>query len=476
MAKGASLKLRIGRLALCVLLIFGTVTPFAAAKELYVDGAAGNDAVSYEDNGPTSPWASIGRAAWGSTNRGAPNPSQAARAGDTVHVLPGVYYAPGTGARNQPALNPVNNGAIGSPLVFLAHGRVTLRLSSDSGPIAGCLSRNDVVWNGFFIDEVNSPSRPDTGPVVVWASLRCVIERFEIRGINPNWGDNHNGIRVEGSNFTIIRDNLIYGQRGTSGGANDAGIMLYDSNDTLIEHNEIYDVGTGVFVKGQHPGLTQRRTIIRFNHIYNIANTGITLGPATRDGRTYQNLIRDTVNTSAAGIKLYDMGAGEGAEPINEIIANNTLVNVRFGLHFLGDGQNNVLANNVVAANSPGAPVWSWSHDTPLSLTFDRNCYSGGSTFFADVNRSWAHWQNTFGQDRNGVYASPSFLNASAGNYRLSSGSPCLSVGRAVGGIGGPDGTVISAGAYITGTEVLGRRVDSPTTAPASPTGVRILQ
>ena len=452
------------------------VTVQASAKDLYVNNSgtpACSDSTTYANNNADSPWCTIGRAAWGSTDQGSPNSGQAATAGDTVYVIAGTYTAPGTNLRNTPALNPVNTGSSGNPVVFAAQGLVTLTLSSSIGPVIGCYLRSDVTWRGFYIDENNAPPKADTGPIVVWASTRCIIEQCEVSGINPDWGDNHNGIRVEGSDFTILRNNRIHGQRGDAGGANDAGIMLYDSNDTLIEHNELYDVGTGVFVKGQHPGLTQRRTTIRFNHIYNIAHTGITLGPAARDGRTYQNVIRDTVAGGLAGIKLYRVADGEGGQPINEIVTNNTLVNLQFGLQWQGDGQNTLLVNNVVVATSAGSPVWSWSDDNPLSHTFDRNCYVGGSTFMLDAGRSWSYWQGTFEQDPNGVNADPLFVDAAEGNYRLSTESPCLTIGRVVDNIGGTTGDTIPAGAYITGEEIIGP-TEGETPTPTDPIRWRV--
>src|SRR5690606_15483338 len=82
----------------------------ADAKVLYVDRNTGNDATTYEANSATSPWATIGRATWGSTNRSSPNASQAARAGDTVIVRAGTYSTAGTDVRYDPAYNPANSG------------------------------------------------------------------------------------------------------------------------------------------------------------------------------------------------------------------------------------------------------------------------------------------------------------------------------------------------------------------------------
>jgi len=73
--------------ALCALFLLASS---ASAADLYVS-AAGNDALSRAQNSAETPWRTIGRAAWGSTNRGAMNSAEAAQAGDVVHVAGGTY-------------------------------------------------------------------------------------------------------------------------------------------------------------------------------------------------------------------------------------------------------------------------------------------------------------------------------------------------------------------------------------------------
>ncbi|MCU0736716.1 MAG: hypothetical protein MUF20_14595, partial [Methylotetracoccus sp.] len=133
---------------------------FADAKVLYVDRNSGNDATTYEANSATSPWRTIGRAAWGSTTRSSPNASQAARAGDTVIIRAGTYSTAGSGLRYDPAYNPANSGTAAQPIVFQAEGTVTLTLSSSRGPVIGSNERNYITWKGFTINEANAPSTP----------------------------------------------------------------------------------------------------------------------------------------------------------------------------------------------------------------------------------------------------------------------------------------------------------------------------
>lgn len=70
---------------------------------------------------------------------------------------------------------------------------------------------------------------------------------------------------------------------------------------------------------------------------------------------------------------------------------------------------------------------------------------------------TWSQWQSTFGKGPNSLHSvNPLFVDAGSHNYRLQSGSQALTLGRAIGGIGGADGTIIPAGAYITGNETIG--------------------
>ncbi|MFN0063648.1 MAG: hypothetical protein ACKVPX_14165, partial [Myxococcaceae bacterium] len=119
--------------------VMGVVTASAAqAKTLYVNGATGNDAVTYAANDEANPWRSIGRASWGSTNREARDGTQAARAGDVVLIAAGVYSVVGTNTRSEISYYTENHGAPGSPVVFRAQGTVNLTLSSGTGPLIGC--------------------------------------------------------------------------------------------------------------------------------------------------------------------------------------------------------------------------------------------------------------------------------------------------------------------------------------------------
>jgi hypothetical protein len=217
----------------------------ADAKTLYVNGATGNDATTYESNSATAPWRTIGRAAWGSTSYTSPNAAQAAKPGDVVEISEGIYWETGnpSGGRFSVSLNPVNNGTAASPIIFRGVGDVFVRMQRGfRGGMIGCEGRSYIIWDNFQIDDYYGGSTSDTGPVVFSANARhCQLINSTVKGHPgsyyhgyPTFGGNYRGISIEPAHFIVIRNNVIHDFRG---GQNEAGVMLYDSNDNLIENN-----------------------------------------------------------------------------------------------------------------------------------------------------------------------------------------------------------------------------------------------
>jgi parallel beta-helix repeat protein len=465
------------------------------AKTLYVNASTGNDATSYANNSQSSPWRTIGRAAWGNSTR-THNANEAARAGDIVIVQAGTYDQSASGSsRFDPLYNPANSGTSSAPITFRADGRVVLRSTTYGGPVIGAYSRNYIVWDGFYIDEVYVNSVADTGPVVVWASTGSQIHNTEIKSKQANYQDNHNGIRVEQANRTTLRNNIIYGVGSQSGyGQNDAAVMLYDSNDTVIENNTMYNCGVGVFVKGNHSGFTQDRTIIRYNLIYNMQTTGLML-LASRYGRVYQNVLRDNL----WGMTVYSLGGG----PTGDIWSNNTVHNSRYGgIYFRGSAaawQQIGFYNNIISGPNEAA-VNGETFSGPGDATFEHNVYFGFQNFanFGGGYRTFATWKSTWGKDNVNpisVTADPRFVNAAGGDFRLCTGiaspsalctlaSSVLSLGIDILDLNGSgssnDG--VRPGAYITGNETIGAGAagsgggGGTIDAPAAPTNVRVIR
>lgn len=461
-----------------LVLIWACVLSFSAdAKMLYVHSTNGNDSTSYADNNENNPWRTIGRAAWGNTSFTSPNAGQAARAGDIVLISAGIYWesGPSNGNRFTVALNPVNNGTSGAPIIFRGIGLVYIRLQAGiRGGMIGCNGSNYIIWDNFQIDDYYGGSTSDTGPVVFNASRHCQIINSDIKGHlgsyyhgYPTFGGNYRGISLEPAHNTTIRNNRIHQFRG---GQNEAGIMAYDSNDNIIEHNEIYDNGQGIFIKGLHPGNTQARNLIRKNFIHD--NGGGIRVLLAEDTIVSQNLV---INNSGAGL-----WAGFAGSTRSRFI-NNTLYGNHIGIFPQGADLVDVhFKNNIVVGT--GDAIFDWQSVNPLqqSTTFNRNLYYNHARFAyyeSGGTFPFASWQGTYGKDADSsADRSPLFVTPGS-NFKLQSNSPALTLGRVAESIGGSNDAVIPAGAYITGNEVIGLLSESSisdSSPPSPPVNLRI--
>jgi parallel beta-helix repeat protein len=443
------------------------------AKTLYVDTQNGDDSRTYAQNSPNQPWRTIGRAAWGSMDRSRPNTAEAAQAGDVVSIAAGIYWETGDpeGRRFTVSLNPVNNGTATNPIVFRGEGLVYIRLQAGyRGGMIGCDARNYIVWDNLQIDDYYGGSRSDTGPVVFTGHARhCQIINSDIKGHPgsyyhgyPTFGGNYRGISLEPAHNIIIRNNRIYQFRG---GQNEAGVMAYDSNDNIIEHNEFFDNGQAIFIKGVHPGQTQARNIIRYNLVRNNGGGIRVLG--SEDARVYQNLV---INNNNSGL-----WAGFSSSTRSQFV-NNTVVNSGRGLYVQGSELVGVAFRGNIVANNTSA-VFDWTTGSPAQqdVAYDRNLYFNNQShafYEGSGTYSFTIWQSTFSLDLNSLQADPRFVDRSRNDFRLQSGSPALTLSRDYLNLLG-EGTsrVIPAGAYISGGEVIGTLGEGGQVAGPMPPG-----
>lgn len=481
-----------------LLLTFTFIIPAGAeAKTLYVNAATGNDATTYAGNGASTPWRSIGRAAWGSTSYAAPNASQAAQAGDTVLIAEGIYWESGdpNGNRWSVALNPANTGIAGNPIIFRGVGLVYIRLNSGiRGPMIGCASsRNYIIWDHFQIDDYYGGSQSDTGPVVFNGSHHCQLINSDVQGHSGSyyhgystWSDNYNAVRYEFADFTVIRNNRIHRVWGTNttsgrGGQNDAGIMTYDSNDGLIENNEIYDTGQGIIIKGTHAGSTQARNTIRYNYVHDNVMGGIrALG--AQDTHVYQNIIARTSIGQGLWAGFFDSARSRF---VNNTVYGNANGAITQGTNLIDvQFHNNLIINN----STCGACNYDVASPALQQVSFTRNLYfNNANTFFWNMDGTrniipFSTWQSTYRFDVDGLNGiNPLLVDPANGNFRLQANSPALTLGRDVLDLNNNGNTtdVIPAGAYITGAETIGLLSGSvgaalDTTPPMPPVNLRV--
>jgi parallel beta-helix repeat protein len=457
--------MRIVILLISMLLLPGAV----GAKSLYVNNSgspACSDSTTYTDNGSANPWCTLGRALWGNADRSTPNASQAATAGDTVIVSAGTYTAPDTGSRFGVAFNPVNEGTSDSSRIIIqASGTVNLRSTGTSGgPVFGSNGRNYITWDGFNIDETTytSSNSGEQSPVMVSVANYVNILNCTIKGTYVSATDsNHAGIFYHGAlTGGRVYNNRIYDIDGS--GTNISGIYAYYATGVTIEHNEIYNSGSGIFLKVDNDSF-----VVRFNKIHDNDYWGIRIGAGgafSTNHRIYQNLIYNGLT----GINM-TLPSASGSSGV--IIANNTIYNVsQAGIIHYEEGTEVLIHNNIIhTVPTPlgyyGA-VGSESYSTcnPNVHDFQHNVYYNVTRMYRScgVNRDWAYWTETWQQDQvtpQGIYGTdPLFVSVATGDFRLQAGSQARTLGVDILDLDGDGSTTdtIPAGAYVTGNEVIG--------------------
>jgi parallel beta-helix repeat protein len=440
----------------------------AQAKSLYVNGSSGNDSVSYANNSQSTPWRTLGRALWGTTNIQSPNAGEAARAGDTVNVAAGIYSAQASNVRYSPAFNPTNSGTASAPLVIQAVGRVELRSTNGNGAVMGMYERNYIHWRGhFFIDETYAVPHADTGPVVLWQTNGSVVDGCEVQAHEIPYQDNHNAVRFEFASNSTVRNCLLNGIVGPGGELhhNSAGVMLYYSNNITIENNEVTNCGAGIFPKGgDNYSITIRYNRVR-GCLKGLRNSYT--APSQGTNRMYQNIVEDGVGTDSMGIQIAE-------NSYNWTIANNTIVNFGNGIYF---GPTNVfgnvrVANNITANTNTAVNGWESSGTQAPgpghNIYFNPGHWAWSSREYSGL----AAWLLAATSDLASVVSNPGFVNLAGRDYHLTTASVGRLLGVDILDLNGNGSTsdVVPVGAYVRGDEVIGRTTVAAGPIPSPPT------
>ncbi len=275
---------------------------------------------------------------------------------------------------------------------------------------------------------------------------------------------------------------------------NGAGIMTYLARGSVIEHNEIYNCGSGIFIKGYE----NEDNTIRYNYVYGTAGQGKGILIGTSSGSNnmiYQNIVRDI----RIGISMHPMvdNALRGAY----YIVNNTLVNVGSSSedgpiwfnYRIGSPATFVIQNNIITHNTSRTGIQAYCWDNAGSISGDYNNYYNVNAWYLNTSTyaNIANWRSALGgcpaagNDCNSLTSNPMFVNAGAGDYKLQTSSPARTLGRDILNLSGAGSSaIIPAGAYITGSEVIGRSSSLPAPSPSPlpapvgsispPTGLRI--
>lgn len=424
-----------------------------------------------------------------------PTALSTATAGAIIGVLPGTYTGTNTSDRFSPAWRTTNSGTSGNLIRVVAKYAAAI-YSTDvcdmrSGTTtdgAGCPAfgvnlKDYVEWIGFYVDESLAATRPDTGPVVCVASTGSAIRLCHIIGDTAYLpGDNHCGVRVEGTYNCTIADNKIHGFFNSSvSPANGTGIETYTSGNLTVENNTIYDCFTGIHHKadGDDAGSSGDTTdafkgwfYTRKNLIYDVNNFGIICGRSYDgyDRQITQNIVVvDVTGNDGYGLVTWNYTPDD---PRRLKIQNNVfyvfLSTGTFGLGIFHKGQlglSNQFYNNIVVA--PYRAVYQESVGTFTTSYWEpeHNCYYGYASFgdlTGGSGNPLATYQSAYSMDSvspAAINSDPSFVNTGTRDFHLNGGSPCASLGRDLLNLSGSGvGATIPAGAYISGTETIGVR------------------
>lgn len=487
-----------------LVLVVVTATSAAAQATLYVNAATGDDAVTKAANSASTPWRTIGRAAWGSVDRNAQNASQGAAEGDTVMISGGTYSTTvAVNSRWSVVYNPVNQGTATRPITFRCAGICVLGAPNANAPIFGSDGRNYISWyanasqghqwrinaygrQGGSASATEVNTTPDTGPVVCHATTGCLIEGAAIDGgLQTDYTDNWNAIRLENCTSCTVRNNNIRNFRNLDNTMNGTGVTLYGSPNALVESNYVTNVGSAIIFKDHGSTLPQNGIQVRFNKFEGADRCFVTT--LTSEGRNYvyQNLCLN------GGIGLHVTGGGFS----NEWYFNNTFVNLSSsGLYIASPaGTGGRFWNNIVY-NAMDMVYINGTMPQEAILDLEHNIYSTFTTFYVgtDGNRTFTNYKSAYPSQDQAAPASvtnnPLFVNLSGGDFRLCIGAgvpaaTCTAASPAIGlGIDvydldrdGNTTETVPAGAYITNSESFGPVLSGGSAPTTAPTNLRVV-
>jgi parallel beta-helix repeat protein len=242
-----------------------------------------------------------------------------------------------------------------------------------------------------------------------------------VRG-NKLWGNNANGLHMNGDIHTGDGDGIITG--------------------ALVENNIIYDNGSA-------------------------GGSGINCD-GVQNSRIQNNLLYDN---RAGGITLYRIDGG--GPSVNNVVVNNTVVQGpigRWALNIRDASTGNVALNNIFYnAHSFRGSINCTTDSLPGFVSNHNVVMDRFSTDDGDTRLTLAQWRAATGQDTNSIIATPAelFVDAAADNYQLKPDSPAIDRGtttqapsKDLAGNGRPSGSGVDIGAYERAGTTLGTPED----------------
>jgi parallel beta-helix repeat protein len=374
--------------------------------------------------------------------------------GDTVWIMNGTYTSD-----NSDILSIYRTGAPGQWIRYKAYPGHTPKLKSVA-------NWQGVYFNGVSYILVEGLTLEGNNDNVTEAQARTQLKdtngdgKYDAMELQPEYAGVGIGINpdynnlVQPSHHIIIRKNTIYNFGG-------GGIGIQGSDFVVIEDNVVYNNawyapygGSGISFyqnRDTQPGYTGYRMIARRNISYGNRNlfpcacvgwkeitdgNGIIIDDSrnTQNGSPYGAYTGKTL--VANNIVYENWGRGIHVfESDNVNIINNTAFSNSYGPTILQGQISVVNSDNVRVYNNIAAPYQyrsgftnkSYRADKPnnTNVVFDHNLSFGGTGFF-DPNPDIS---DPLPIRNNLVNANPQFINAGARNFKLQAGSPAIDKG-----------------------------------------------
>ena len=398
-------------------------------------------------------------------------------AGDTIYVRGGVYAE---------YIVIGKSGSNNGPITLRPYQTEQVALTT-GGQLGNIMASGKCNWTiqGFEIRDSSG------GGGIYWDGSNCSGTVSILNNVihNTDSGDNASCVFLQRNLGTfIVENNVLYDCDGTNPG-NNTGIVVFGhinsgnpgSINLQIRNNEIYNEGVGIKIK--HPFATDQNVAvdISYNLIRNVYHKGgISVAggkfTSTKVHRIHHNVILNS--SSSPGIEVGDDFDEWGVEiDHNTVYGTQTSFTLCLADNCSNGGSRSInLHDNifvpVARSGTAGYAIWTEVTSSPFTAA-DYNCFwnQGSSTEVANWGGygggsadTFAEWQSR-GFDLHSVRGNPMFVNAAGGDFRLQSGSPCKNL----------RGNGRDAGAYETGSEVIGPRAGTTPRAPTAPSNFRVL-
>jgi hypothetical protein len=398
---------------------------------------------------------------------------QSAQPGDVVQVGPGIYAGTYKPNWQEPTFLPARSGLQNSKIVFFAqypaanyyqntslvsdvrnNGTYTQNAGAASTGSAaiGCFSRNYIVWDGFYVDEIYVAWAGDGGPVADRNSVGCEFRRNFIKmreqltplenGVPAR--TNHRGIASEDSDGVKILDNIIEGEGYRTNDPNrvyngESGILMYDTKNYEIAHNILRNMKHAFYPKGVHDGeFPLVPGSFHHNLIEGCENAHEFNGIAATSTVAAQNEFLDIFqNIYINNLKIFNIRPPSTTDgPQQWRFVNNTVYNSQNGHGIAGFNANSTTAgeltmyrNNIFVGIATAWEIYQGDYASSYGKSdIAYNRYFTVNTFYNIGNLNLSAWKN-LGADAFSSEGDPLFISANNRDFRLQSGSSVLRTG-----------------------------------------------